>query len=181
MKTLKSYIDHERAVPLSADRLRSFVQRKGLKFMEFQSFKGSTAASLLAGHKGVVVLLHKDGGSIGHYVLFFRGSHGLEYFDSYGLAPNRLCAILGFSHSDTHRFLRVVSQCKYHRVRLQARQSDTNTCGRYAVCRYNFLWATTAQFAGMMRHPSLSPDDVVTLLTLSADLSHWQQVLKDER
>ncbi len=181
MKTLKSYIDHERAVPLSADRLRSFVQRKGLKFMEFQSFKGSTVQALLAGHRGAVVLLHKDGGQIGHYVLFFRGPRGLEYFDSYGLAPDSLCGILGFSQSDTHRFLRIVSQCAYHRVRLQARQSDTQTCGRYAVCRFNFLWATTAQFAGMMRHSALHPDDVVTLLTLSADLSHWQQVLKDER
>lgn len=179
MKTLKSYIDHERAVPLSADRLRGFVQRKGLKFMEWVSFKGSTVQALLAGHKGAVVLLHRNGGSVGHYVLFSRG-RGLEYFDSYGLAPDRLCAILGFSQSDTHRFLRVVGQCAYRRLKLQARQSDTNTCGRYAVCRYNFLWATTAQFAGMMRHPSLSPDDVVTLLTLSADLSHWQQVLKDE-
>jgi hypothetical protein len=182
MKTLKSYIDHERAVPLDAGRLRSMVMRKGLKFMEFQNFKGSTVASLLGGHHGAVVLLHRDGGNIGHYVLFARGPQGLLYFDSYGLSPDHLCAILGFSQSDTHRFLRIVSQCgDHHRVRLQARQSDTNTCGRYAVCRFNFLWATTAQFAAMMRHPSLHPDDVVTLLTLSADLSHWKQVLKDER
>jgi hypothetical protein len=183
MKTLKSYISHERAVPLDASRLRSMVMRKGLNFLEWVNFKGSSVAALLSGHKGVVVLLHRDGGSIGHYVLFARGPHGLEYFDSYGLAPDRLCAILGFSQDNTHRFLRVVSQCAtHHRVaNLQARQSDTNTCGRYAVCRFNFLWATTAQFAAMMRHPSLSPDDVVTLLTLSADLSHWASVLKDEK
>jgi hypothetical protein len=184
MKTLKSYIDHERAVPLDVSRLRGMVMRKGLKFLEWVNFKGSSVEALLGGHKGVVVLLHKDGGSIGHYVLFTRSKRGLEYFDSYGLAPDRLCAVLGFSHSDTHRFLRVVSQCAYHRAtvaNLQARQSDTNTCGRYAVCRFNFLWATTAQFAGMMRHHSLSPDDVVTLLTLSADLSHWAKVLKDEK
>ena len=173
MKDLRYYIRHERGLPLSLKQLKVMTVRPGLKFIDFENFRGTSISELLGEHEGAVILLESASKEVGHYVLVFKKKGKLEYFDSYGLPADRLCAILGFDNKTTRQFLGITKQCRNHYIRLQARRADINTCGRYAVCRYNFGYMSLGQFTGMLRHDVLHADDVITLLTLSADLSHW--------
>jgi len=176
MKTLDSYLKYERAIPLSIDELEGMVARPGLKFVDWEKFKGTTIKDLMGKHRGVVLLLDHRGKDMGHYVLFHHlADRELEYFDSYGLAPQRLAAILQYGPKDTARFLNLVKHATKHYTRLQARREDINTCGRYAVMRYNLGWASFDQFRAMMHHDRLHTDDVVTLLTMSTNLAHWEK------
>ena len=174
MKDLRFYIRHERGLALSLEQLKAMAIRPGLlKFVDFENFHGRTARELLGSHEGAVVLLESAAKEVGHYVLVFKKKDKLEYFDSYGLPADRLCAILGMDNKATRQFLSITRECRNDHVRLQARRADINTCGRYAVSRFNFRDMSLGGFTTMLRHDVLHPDDVITLLTLSADLSHW--------
>ena len=70
--------------------------------------------------------------------------------------------------------MQIVANCKKHHVQFQAKRADINTCGRYAVMRYNVGFFSYEQFVSMLHHGSLHPDDVVTMLTMSPDLAHWK-------
>ena len=177
--TLKAYIKRERAEPLPIARLRTMVQRSGLGFREWADVRGQpNVGSLLGSHTGVVLLLESKGQDVGHFVLLLRRAGHVEYFDSFGLPPQRLCAVLGWNHSETTRFTRALERTRKKYKRIQAVRQDINVCGRYCVCRFNFKWASYEQFLGILHHEALTPDDVVTLLTLSTDLSHWESVAK---
>lgn len=185
MKTLADYVRRERAVPLDIKRLRTMQGRAGLKFVEWGSRSSGSADSVIGSSgsgKGAILLLSSANREVGHYVLLLRsGAGGIEYFDPYGLAPGRLAAILGWKPNAVSAWQSMLKGTKRHHKRLQSTREEINVCGRYCVCRFNFGWASYDQFLGILHHGSLSPDDVVTLLTLSADLSHWKQVQKDER
>ena len=175
MKTLESYLRYERGLALEIAELKRMVSRSNLRFVDFEYFKGSTLRELMHHHNGVVLLLDHKGADIGHYVLIHKVGKHVEYFDSYGLAPDRLASILMFNEKDTHRFLNIVKDTKKHYVRLQARREDINTCGRYAVMRYNVGFFSFERFVAMLHHPHLHPDDVVTMLTMSTNLAHWRE------
>ena len=173
MKTLESYLRYERSIALDIDQLKRMVSRSNLRFVDFENFKGSTLRELLHHSDGVVLLLDHKGADIGHYVLIHKVNKHVEYFDSYGLAPDRLASILMFDEKDTNRFLNIVKDTKRHYQRLQQRRADINTCGRYAVMRYNVGFFSYNKFLAMLQHPHLHPDDVVTMLTMSTNLAHW--------
>ena len=173
-KTLESYLRYERAQALDIDQLKRMVSRSGLRFVDWVNFRGHTLHQLLQNSTGAVLLLDHKGADVGHYVLFHKVGNHVEYFDSYGLAPDRLVSILQFDDKDTHRYLNIVKDTKKHYHRLQERRADINTCGRYAVMRYNVGFFSYEQFVSMLHHGSLHPDDVVTMLTMSPDLAHWK-------
>ena len=173
---LEQYIRKERARELSIDELKSMVTRPGLKFVDWVNFKGSGIKQLMGNSQGVILLLEHHGKDNGHFVLFLKHRNHIEYFDSYGLAPLRLVGILGFDQNETNRFMQIVSGCKKHHVQFQTKRADINTCGRYAVMRYNCKFASFKEFRGIMHHASLHPDDVVTMLTMSSDFGHLKKV-----
>ena len=173
-RTLSYYLDYERALALDIGQLKRMVGRSGLRFVDWVDFRGHTLHQLMQNNTGVILLLDHKGADVGHYVLFHKVDHHIEYFDSYGLAPDRLVSILQYDEKDTHRFLNIVKDTKKHYRRLQRRRVDINTCGRYAVMRYNVGFFSYDEFVAMLHHGSLHTDDVVTMLTMSVDLAHWK-------
>ena len=169
---LEHYIRKERARELSIDELKGMVTRPGLNFVDWVNFRGNSLSQLMGKSQGVIVLLEHHGKDNGHFVLFLKKGSHTEYFDSYGLAPLRLVGILGFDEKETKRFMHIVSKCKKHYVQFQAKRADINTCGRYAVMRFNCNFASFREFAGIVQHRMLHTDDVVTMLTMSSDFGH---------
>ena len=118
--TLKDYIKREREEPLPISRLRTMVQRAGLGFAEWVDIKGQpNVSSLLGSHTGLVLLLESKGHDVGHFVLLLQRDSHTEYFDSFGLPPHRLCAILGWNHAETTRYTRAMERTTKHYKRIQ--------------------------------------------------------------
>ena len=59
-------------------------------------------------------------------IMLFEGPQGLEYFDSYRLASNRLCAILGFDEFNQHTPMFRFSLEKYRREKHRSLQKLCN-------------------------------------------------------
>ena len=180
-KTLDHYIRHERAQPLSVARLKTYVKRKGLKFIDYDDIKPDDSIDKILGPGGAVCILWSDArGSIGHFTLCAKRDKHLLWFDPTGLAIHRLAEITD-NPFVLQRKLEKERHVVYNRVRYQKIRKDTQSCGRHCVCRFNMLALSDEEYRGVMTHRKLSSDDIATLLTLPDDLSHWSKTLKSEK
>ena len=176
-KTLSWYIKHERAQPLSQERLKGYVRRPGLRFVKYKDIKG--LASLFTKSNGVCILWENRSGDIGHYTGLFKRGASYLHFDPTALPIHRLAQITDNPFTlqkelDKHK-------TTYNKIRYQKIADDIQSCGRHVVCRWNMLQLSDAEYRGVMTHRRLSTDDLAVLLTLPNDLAHWSDVLKDEK
>ncbi len=179
-RSLDNYIRHERAQPLSVSRLKTYVKRKGLRFLDYGDItKQMTIEQILGPGGAVCILWSDDSKKIGHYTLCAKRSKHLLWFDPTGLAIHRLAEVTN-NPFVLQRKLEREKHVVYNHVRYQKIRKDTQSCGRHVVCRFNMLALNDDQYRGVMTHKKLSPDDIATMLTLPDDLSHWAETLKSE-
>ena len=179
MKTLAHYIRHEKAQPLSTDRLKTYMRRPGLRFFDYEDTASKSLKELVGPAGGCCIMWSDSEGTIGHFVGLFKRGDGYLYFDPTGLAIHRLSEIT--HNPDTLQKKLAKAKTTYNGLRFQKIRDDTQSCGRHVLCRWNMLQLSDAQYRGVMTHKKLSPDDIAVLLTLPSDLAHWSEVLKEER
>ena len=174
--TLEHYIKKEEAQPLTVDRLKTYVRRPGLRFVNYESIKPTTSLSKLLGPRGgVCILWSSPGGAIGHFTGLFRKGKQLLYFDPTGLAVHRLSEI---THNPfvLQKKLEEAHHVTYNKTRYQQIRKNIQSCGRHVICRWNMLELSDAQYRGVMTHRRLDADAIVTMMTVPSDLAHWSQV-----
>ena len=181
---LKDFIKHERAVPLSMDRLKSFVFKRNLRFMEYTKvIKAHSLSALLGRNGGVVILWDSPKGDIGHYTLLYAHKGAVHYFDPLGFEMMKLASITGNNPQGLSRLLKGTDVIT-NRFKYQALSADTQSCGRHCCMRYNLKDFDNEQYKNIMSYSingrKMDMDDLVVLLTLSQDLSHWSATLAKE-
>lgn len=185
MNQLKDYIKHERAVPLSMDRLKSFVFKPNLKFMEYSKLIKARSLNAILGHNGGVVILwdSEKNPKIGHYTLLFKSRGTVHYFDPLGFEMMKLASITGNNPQGLSRLLKGV-HVRTNRVKYQSQREDTQSCGRHCCMRYNLKNFSDEQYRKLMTYSIqgrvMDMDDLMVLMTLPKDLSHWEKTLAKE-
>jgi hypothetical protein len=182
MKSLEFYIKHEEAQPLSVDRLKTYVRRPHLKFVNIKDItKKTSLAKLCPAGTGICILWSSAKGDIGHFTGLFHTAQGYLYFDPTGLAIHRLSQLThnpfilqGLLDNGGH----VV---RYNRFKYQQIRSNVQSCGRHVCCRWNCIDMSDKQYRGIMTHRHLKPDAIATLFTLPNDLAHWKRVMASEK
>ena len=177
---LEDYIKHERQRPITDDNIRELVvKNKKLKIRDYMSLNSKdTLHSLLpTPGSGVVLFWRSKKDKIGHFNLLLRNvkhhhNAEFEFFDSYGLSPQQIAAMT--SHDGGKR---LIDLFKGHNVyigrhKYQSRTGDVNTCGRYVAFRFNCELFTYEEFRQLLNYRGISPDDLVTLLSLQVDFGH---------
>ena len=171
---LTELIEIEQAKPLDKDDVLKMSQRKNLRYLYYNDIKPSDTLHKLLPEpdSGLLILFVKEGSEIGHFCLFFRNRRsGLHFFDSYGFGLKRVIDITGSSHKlqslisghDIH--VNKHPYQKMHKGRIAVQ-----TCARHCITRWNAAHLKPKEYEDLMYHPSLDPDDIVTLLTLEQDL-----------
>ena len=186
--TLKQYIKHERAQPLGEDRLKGYLRRSNVKFIRYSKIGVSWSLSQLVSSGGATIILWDNANNpkIGHYTCVFHeatssdSTTGISYFDPTGYSVEKLSDVTG---NNGNKLLKIFSGKDVHvnTYPFQKIRRDTQSCGRHCCNRVNFSKFNAKQFRALMYYSGMSTDDIAVLLTLSQDLSHWDQVLKDER
>ena len=99
----------------------------------------------------------------------------IHHFDSYGLPPS--AELRYSSNADVKQevlntlYTQAQQQgwtLKVNTFRLQQMGGKINTCGRHVICRLRMRYLDEAQYGRLMMGQRLSPDDIVTYLTLLA-------------
>ena len=138
----------------------------------------STIDELLSGPSGAVILLWQTVGKrIGHWTCLFRALDGLEYWDSYGFAPDEDKHKATFDTSLPPYLSRLLATVPggytHNKFDYQTEGPNINTCGRWvgARLRTRYLF-TAAQFQALFSGGmALGKDVLVALLTLLLTLT----------
>ncbi len=150
--------------------------RKGLKAMEYDSIHGHSLKSLLPGKTSGVLLLFMDHrkpkSTVGHWVLLFRSPEaGLELFDSYGLGYRTIIKMT----KNPDRLQKILSKGDAHVSKQPFQQREhAETCARHCITRWNAAHLSAKDYAALLHDPRLSPDEIVTMLTLEQDLTTFK-------
>ena len=133
-----------------------------------------TIQQYLGKHKAVIVLylMHSKSGKrmsgVGHYAAVLRRRDKIEYFSSYGLAPE---VEIHATHSKG-RLIRLLGKSFTHnKVQLQGLR-NSNTCARWAFARVMLIDLPVHKFIDLLRRSVTlrTADDVVAALTMLAIL-----------
>lgn len=163
MKTLEELVK----IPLSLEQVQRYLPHtKVCLYSDFANMKTLPAAT-------VYLFLTSD--NFGHFCCVLRKGTEVEFFDSYGLAPEMEHAFVSkemLRHlHENHNY--ILDFCKrkgwkvtYSKARLQGK--DAETCGRFCVERVRKQAMSAGEFAHWMMivasDAGVTPDYVVSYL-----------------
>lgn len=127
-----------------------------------------------------IALLYETKENHGHWVCLIKRASGIEFYDSYGFAPDseiklspynlREVEVGGIPHLSallSKSGLRIT----YNKEDLQVEKEDVNTCGRYVALRVLFNHLSIPEFNNMLTNNKFgNPDLWVSALTITHSL-----------
>lgn len=174
---LTELLEVEQQKALHKDIVMKLSYRPNLKYLYYDDLKPSDTLKTLLPQKnsGVLILfvMHGTKSQVGHFCLLFRNEKsGLHFFDSYGMGLRKVIQV---THS-AKRLEKLISghdiHINKHRFQVMEKgQRAVNTCGRHCITRYNAAQLKPKEYENLMYHPSLDPDEIVTLMTMEMDLT----------
>lgn len=175
--TLHEFIDKELLIPLDKDRVLAMSTRPGLGYLYYDDLKKKTSLKQLLPKRNsgkLILFVKHDGSEIGHFCLLFRHQRsGLHFFDPYGMGLRR---VLEVTNSTTllEQLLQgtEVHINKHAFQHMKDGKRAINTCGRHCITRWNACHLTPKEYESLMHHRALSPDEIVTLMTMERDLKN---------
>jgi hypothetical protein len=148
------------------------------------------------GKTGNLVLLFptvKDVQNSGHWIcLLWKPKQNLiEHFDSYSLTWKQERGYSNNEYVKEHLLGNLLNKAisdgikvECNTVRLQKMIDNYNTCGRWCSVRVRFSYLSNAEFAKLFINQKMSPDELITLLTMLAitdDIKYEQYIIKNEK
>lgn len=128
--------------PLGDDDIKSYLpDAKVMKYSALKNIK--SIEELLPNEIDYVILLYEDTPNKGHWVTVLRYGDTIEFFDSYGNAPDKpLCWNDEITNEKLNQepylsdlFNLTDKKVVYNPIKYQGEGDDINTCGRHAVFR----------------------------------------------
>ena len=169
------------------------TELKGVATMKlYSTLENATLETFFSPFPAVAMLFPVKSLQSGHWIGIWKNdaTRTVHHFDSYGLTPQEEDTYSGQALVKEALLQKFYSVCMrsgyrvaYNTTRYQHMDSGNNTCGRHVICRLRLRYLTDAQYAKLMSHDAMTPDDLVTLMTLlalnedSSDKAEIQQSL----
>ena len=170
---LRNIMRNLESKPEAPEDVMKMSMRPGLKYYEYEQTKNMTLKQLLPKPVSGALILMMDKHStsnVGHFVLLMQHPRsGIIFFDPYGFGLARL---IQKTKNEKHLLSKLPHMYSDNRIPFQKKADDIQTCGRHVVCRYNAAAMNPKEYQAMMHLPGLTPDDIVMLMTIGADLAH---------
>jgi hypothetical protein len=115
----------------------------------------------------VLVMDHKKGGSVGHYIAIWLRDKKVFFFDAYAHRVKALLDLMG--NSDALIRLVHAADCTLvpNKKQFQEYGDKISTCGRHCCVRLRLAEWEHQKYARFMRSSLLNPDQIVTMLTMT--------------
>ena len=173
MYSLEQFVAYEKQQAITDADIRQLVTRP-IKIRNYYGLTDKDSLETLCPKvgDGCVLFWKAQNKAIGHFNCILRHTDKeYEWFDSYGLSPQQV------SNKVTHdgaKLLMPMLRGKnvFYGKHAFQRGEDTNTCGRYVAFRFNCHAFRYNEFKHLLSYRGVSPDDLITLLTIQVDFSH---------
>lgn len=169
-------IHRAESIDLSGRDIKRMVGGK-TSIMAYEQLKTYSSLEEVLSPFGSCVLLYQTRENYGHWVVLIdRGNKLLEFYDSYGLAPDEELKLDNAFHLRIHGgkitpHLGALIQkggwsVQYNHEQLQEQLSDINTCGRYCVMRLLYKDLSIRKFNDLLtKNKHYKPDFWVSAMT----------------
>lgn len=167
MEEIKNY-------PLGDDDIRKILG-KDIKIITYPMLGKMRSIDEAFDRQGRCIMLYltHDEHS-GHWVCMLRKPGGIEYFDSYGEAPEEALEDVPMSKLQrldeatpylTKLLRESGRKVTYNHHAFQKTRGDINTCGRHAIVRCLYAPYSLPKYKAVMDATGMSPDNFVSALT----------------
>lgn len=170
----KGALARVRRYPLSDDDIRRLLG-PDIAIHNYPDLARMQSVDQLFDGKGRAILLYPNSGpTSGHWVALLRRPQAIEFFDSYGDAPDRqndglpreYLATLGADQPHLTRLMRASGKPVFYNTHpFQKERGDISTCGRHAVARLLYAPFSLDRYKRVVDASGLLPDDFVSGLT----------------
>lgn len=181
--SLISFLRNAEQRPLSDSDLRHITRNPRLKVIPYHELPKYTRLEDCFNGNNYCIILLESAFNNGHYIAlcYNQKNNELSFNDSYGQSHDKLIRKLDYyTHTDNgeyflNRLIRDFKnrrQCTYvqNTQTYQYLSNQVNTCGRYAAIRCVLNFMTLSQYnksmIDLMEYLKMSPDDLISLLTL---------------
>jgi len=136
-KSIDALLQNAETIDLSGEDIKKICNNQ-VKVIPYHELEGVESIEELLNPFNAVILLYETKQNFGHYTALLIDPNGdLEFFDSYGFAPDQE---LNYAKYDNKPFLtELLSKYKgtivYNDKQYQEWAKDVNTCGRWTATR----------------------------------------------
>lgn len=185
-------VKHIQEQDLTGGELTDLLQGKA-KVVAYEDFVGPQGGIPLLERVGKIALLFPvESNSTGHWLgIWIRPQEKrLVHFDPYGFGPEAEMKYTSNPIVEQRPLTALYTQAQAEGwsisvspLQLQSMSTGVNTCGRHVICRLRLAHLNHDQYGKLMLQQPISPDDIVTMLTLLAlnedeqDVAQMQSVL----
>lgn len=132
--------------------------------------------------QGFIVFFETENVNVGHYECCFMNGQGINFFDAYGLYPDKAESYLSQNKriqlKETNPLLTKLLNdcmdngwiCRFNTIKYQQMESNISTCGRWCAVRLKNSHMSDSQFYAYMesmkkRFDAQTMDEAITKLT----------------
>ena len=165
---LSTHNDYKIFAPISGEEIHKWLPNATiLKYSELKNYNQLPSLP--------IVILYEIKQNFGHWTTVLRTPEGIEFFDSYGYAPDKELDFVPKEFKDKsdqnnkrllHLLYNSEENINYNPHRLQGKLAAT--CGRWVILRNLFNFFTVDQFSRVIQKTSkqlnISPDELVSLV-----------------
>ena len=158
---------------LYGSEIREFLP--DIKIINYRQLSKHNNIDDVLGSGNAVIILYEWVLNSGHWVCLFKDGNVVEHFDSYGVKPDHELKWTPKEFKKTYynkipHLVKLLWQSpydiRYSHHQLQKESPNVSTCGRWAVLRLILKHLDEDQFAKLFKNKSMSPDYLVTLMTM---------------
>lgn len=166
------------ADPLSDDDIRHITKGR-CNILKYEQLKDMKSLDEVFEPHGSAIILYETAKDFGHWVALIREpgrqKNVIEFFDSYGLAPDdELKMVPSYFRNESNQNYPHLTwliehspyQCQWNEIDFQESKNNVNTCGRWAAARVLWRNVRLNQFQDFLLNQRLSPDQYIAALTM---------------
>lgn len=169
MDSMKSLLEYS----LSGEDIGNLLNKQ-CNIVPYNEIKNFNNIFDLMGPYRKCAILYLTSANYGHWTCIYEHNNTIYFFDSYGcipdgqfkFIPNKLNKELG---QDFSYLVNLMYNSKlpveYNEYKLQKFKKGINTCGRWCAVRMQYPEVSINDFNKIFKNKSLSPDELVCLLT----------------
>ena len=159
---------------LSAREVLDLLDNKA-QFVQYSDLHRIPTIDVLLGPHKKCVLLYQTSKNYGHYVAVWEHNNTIFFSDSYGgivdsqlrYVPHDLKTELNSNHNYLIKLMyESGKKVQFNQYKLQSREPDVSTCGRWSVNRLRFPEISIDEYHNIFKQSSryISNDELIVLL-----------------
>jgi hypothetical protein len=172
---LSKIIVKDESYSLTGSDIQSLIGYQPITYNQLENIDSVDQLFSQYGRNDSVVILYLDSWNSGHYTSLYRENNVIQFFDSYGFAPDRELQYVSFyiDQGGSPHLTRILNNARQegytidHNIYdLQKKDRSITTCGIWCITRLKFRNLSHEQFYRLFteNQPLLTPDDLLVLL-----------------